>query len=47
MMSMTLEQAKEILRTYQLPLTPEQMQTYKEALRIVAGAFAILRPENN
>jgi hypothetical protein len=34
---MTLEQAKHILATYQLPLSPNQIAQYKIALQLVAS----------
>lgn len=35
---MTLEEAKVILATYQMPLSFSQIATYKQALLVVAGA---------
>lgn len=35
---MTLSEAKEILRTYKMPLTADQLARFRTALRIAAGA---------
>lgn len=43
---MTLEEARIILNTYEMPLTEEELLEYKEALRVAAGAFALLPPTN-
>jgi len=37
---MTLEQAKEILKTYKMPLTNEQLSVYRTALSIAQSAMA-------
>ncbi len=34
---LTLAQAKEILRTYTMPMTAEQLKLYKQALAIVSS----------
>jgi hypothetical protein len=34
---MTVERARHILATYQLPLTPSQLKEYKEALAFLAS----------
>lgn len=39
---MTLAQAKEILKTYKLPMTAEQLIEYKKALSLVSGSFTNL-----
>lgn len=36
---MTVAQAKEILRTYTLPMTPEQLKDFKKAIAIVSGSW--------
>lgn len=35
---MTLEQAKQILKTYRPPLSPQQLEDYKKALALVTNA---------
>lgn len=35
---MTLEQAKQILKTYQMPMTQAQLAEYKQALQVVAAS---------
>jgi hypothetical protein len=34
---MTLERAKEILKTYKMPMTQAQLEEFKKALSIVSG----------
>jgi len=34
---MTIEEAKEILRTYRMPLTKEQIEEFKQALQVLNG----------
>ena len=41
---MTLEQAKEILKTYKMPMTSDQLKLYKRALELVTGAT--MTPQN-
>lgn len=43
---MTLEQAKEIVKTWSLPLTKEEEATYKQALALVSAA-AFKAPEES
>jgi hypothetical protein len=39
---MTLEEAKFIIKTYKLPMSSDEMQRYKLALKIVAGSVSII-----
>ena len=36
---MTLEQAREILKNYHLPMTPQELALYKQALKLVSTNF--------
>jgi hypothetical protein len=42
---MTLAEAREILKTYKLPLTGEQLILYKEAMAVVSAMAFIDIPE--
>jgi hypothetical protein len=41
MLEMTKEQASEIIRTYKLPMTEEQLALFKKAMAICVGAFRL------